>query len=578
MDFRERAVSWLEGSFDEETRSAVKDMLSGEPEILEDAFYKNLEFGTGGMRGVMGVGTNRINRYTIGMATQGLANYIKVSFAGSERMSVVIGYDSRNNSRFYADVATGVLNANGIDVYLFEDLRPTPELSFAIRHLGCNAGIVITASHNPKEYNGYKVYWADGGQITSPHDKNIMAEVAKVENPSKVRFDGGSGRRIMVGKEIDDIYLNTILKQTLCKDMISGSAPLKIVYTPLHGTGIVLVPEALERAGFTDVCCVPEQSIVDGDFPTVASPNPEDSSALAMAVDLADRCAADIVLATDPDADRVGIAVRDGAGKIVLLNGNQMISILTYYVLERWRELGAIPAGKEDGYYMAKTIVTTDLMSAIAEKHGVAIYNLLTGFKYIGELVERMAGKKIFIAGGEESNGFIIGDSVRDKDAVITSVMLAEAAVWARDKSMTLYELLMSIYREFGLYKEHLLSVTKRGRVGQELIAKIMAELRNKPVESLAGSPVVLIHDYLKSETVDLISDLRYSINLPKSDVIQYISMDNTVVSVRPSGTEPKIKYYIGVKRTLSEDNSFENLNSELQNKIEELCKQFSIL
>ena len=577
MNYRERAESWLTGSFDDDTKAAVKDLLSGDRKMVEDAFYKRLEFGTGGMRGLMGVGTNRINRYPVGMATQGLANYMKSSMVGKNDLSVAIAYDCRNNSRLYAEVAAGVLNANGIDVYLFEDLRPTPELSFAIRHLKCDTGIVITASHNPKEYNGYKVYWSDGAQITAPHDKGIMTEVAEIDAPEMVKFSGGNGKTIAIGRELDEIYLNTILKETLCVDIISKSTPLKIVYTPLHGTGVSLVPEALRLIGFNEVISVPEQDIPDGNFPTVSSPNPEEPAALAMAMEIARKHGADIVLGTDPDADRVGVAVRDSSGNLTLLNGNQIASILTYYILERRRELGLL-AGKERDSYMVKTIVTTDLMTVIASEYGIDMYNVLTGFKYIGEIVKNLEGKRVFIAGGEESNGFNIGEAVRDKDAVITCVMLSEAAVWARERSMTLTELLIYIYRRFGFYKEHLISVTKKGKEGQEEIASIMKNLRENPVNSLAGSPVVLIHDYLKSESVDLVSDLRYDIKLPKSDVIQYISMDNTIVSVRPSGTEPKIKYYLGVKKILAENEDFNIANDELVAKIEELSQQFSSL
>ena len=577
MNFRDRADSWLKGSFDEDTRTAVRELLNGDLKMAEDAFYKGLEFGTGGMRGLMGVGTNRINRYTIGMATQGLANYMKSSFAGKAGLSVAIAHDCRNNSRLYAEVSAGVLNANGIDVYLFEDLRPTPELSFVIRHLKCDAGVVITASHNPKEYNGYKVYWNDGGQITAPHDKSIMEEVFRIDDPSKVKFSGGSSKTIAIGKEIDDIYLNTILTETLSKDIVSRSAPLKIVYTPLHGTGVSLVPEALRRAGFNEIISVPEQDIIDGNFPTVKSPNPEEENALAMAISMADECGADIVMGTDPDADRVGVAVRDGDGKLTLLNGNQIASLLTYYILERKRELGLL-TGKEKEFYMVKTIVTTDLMKVIASEYGIDVFNVLTGFKYIGEIVKKMEGKRVFIAGGEESNGFNVGEAVRDKDAVITCVMVAEAAVWAKERSMTLYELLVDIYERFGFYREHLLSVTKEGKEGHGQISKIMKRLRESPIESLAGSPVVLVHDYLKSESVDLVSDLRYEIDLPKSDVIQYISMDNTIVSVRPSGTEPKIKYYFGVKSLLSNRSDFDRINDELITRIEALSEQFSSL
>ena len=549
-DFRQVAQSWLEGNYDEETKKQVKDLMDNDPAGLEDAFYRNLEFGTGGLRGVMGVGTNRMNKYTVGMATQGLANYIRKHCSGDD-IKVCVSYDCRNHSKEFAKITADVFSANGLHVYLFESLRPTPELSYSIRKTGAQSGVMVTASHNPKEYNGYKVYWADGAQITSPVDKDIVAEVNAISDPSMVKFTPGegAGRIEMMGSEMDKAYLDDILSLMLSPDARAKHSDIKIVYTPLHGTGVRLVPMALERLGFKNIYHVPEQDVNDGDFPTVQSPNPEEPSALKMAVETADREHADIVLATDPDADRMGIAVRDNDGKMVLFNGNQTGSMLTYYILTRWQELGKLDPSK----YVVKTIVTTELIRAIAEKFGVKVYNVLTGFKYIAEIVKQNEGKGEFICGGEESYGFNVGEFVRDKDAVIACSMVAECACWAAEQGLTLYQLMQKIYKEFGYYRESLTSLVRKGKAGVEEIAAIMTDMRNNPPAELAGSPVVKVIDYNKPEET----------GLPKSNVLQFFSEDGDVVSVRPSGTEPKIKFYFGAK------------GSDADAKIEKLREQF---
>ena len=534
-DFRQVAQSWLDGNYDEQTKSEVRELMEKDPAGLEDAFYRNLEFGTGGLRGVMGVGTNRMNKYTVGMATQGLANYIRKHCTGDD-IKVCVSYDCRNHSKEFAKITADVFSANGLHVYLFESLRPTPELSYSIRKKGAQSGVMVTASHNPKEYNGYKVYWSDGAQITSPVDKDIVAEVNAISDPSMVKFvpGEGAGKIEILGEEVDNSYLDDILSLMLSPEAREKHKDLKIVYTPLHGTGVRLVPMALKRLGFENIIHVPEQDVNDGDFPTVMSPNPEEPSALKMAVEAADREHADIVLATDPDADRMGIAVRDNDGKMVLFNGNQTGSMLTYYILNRWKELGKLDPSK----YVVKTIVTTELIRAIAEKFGVKVYNVLTGFKYIAEIVKQNEGKGEFICGGEESYGFNVGEYVRDKDAVIACSMVAECACWAAEQGLTLYQLMQKIYKEFGYYRESLTSLVRKGKAGVEEIAAIMTDMRNNPPKDLAGSPVVKVVDYNKPEET----------GLPKSNVLQFFSEEGDVVSVRPSGTEPKIKFYFGAK------------------------------
>ena len=534
MDYMENAKSWILGDYDEATKAAVHQLIdSGDMAALEDAFYRKLEFGTGGLRGKMGVGTNRMNKYTVGMATQGLANYILKNVPG-ENHSVCISFDSRNNSAEFARITAHVLANNGISVWLYDRLRPIPLLSFAVRTKKATAGVMITASHNPKEYNGYKVFWSDGAQIISPVDKDIVAEVNKITDPSMVKFEPGDkcAEITLMGAEMDKAYMDAVTTLMLSPESVARHSDMKIVYTPLHGSGVRIVPELLDRVGFKHILHVPEQDISDGNFPTVQSPNPENGEALTMAIAVADRENANLVLATDPDADRVGIAVRDDKGKMVLLNGNQTGSILTYYILRRRHEKGTLTPG----CYCVKTIVTTELIRAICEKYGVKVYNVLTGFKYIADVVRNNEGKGEFVCGGEESYGFNVGEYVRDKDAPISCAMVAECAAWAADQGKTLYQLLQDIYREFGYYREALVSLVREGKAGAEEIAAIMADMRNNPPKSLAGTQVAKVIDYLKTEET----------GLPSSNVLQFYSAEGDVVSVRPSGTEPKIKFYFG--------------------------------
>ncbi len=569
---KERAQVWLNEPYDVETRRQVKELMDSNPKELDECFYKSLEFGTGGLRGIMGVGTNRMNKYTVGMATQGLANYLKKEFPNQE-VKVAIAYDCRNNSRYFAEITADVFAANGIVAYLFESLRPTPELSFAIRMLGCKSGVVITASHNPKEYNGYKAYWEDGAQVTPPHDKNIIDEVNKLQSISEVKFNGDKKYIHSIGKEVDDTYLSKLHSLSLSPDCIAKHRDMKIVYTPLHGTGVELVPKALHLFGFRNVIHVPEQDIPDGNFPTVKSPNPEESSALKMAMDKADEVGAELVMATDPDADRVGIAVRDLNNKMVLLNGNQTASLLIYYLLSQWKGNGKL-TGNE---YIVKTIVTTDLLTKIADSYDVQSYNVLTGFKYIAEVIRHNEGKKVFIGGGEESYGYLVGEYVRDKDAVMSCAMIAEAAAWAKEQGKTLYELLIDIYVQYGFFKEHLVSITEKGKDGLAAIQATMKRFRSEHPQTIGGAKVVLIHDYLSSETIDLVSDMRYVINLPKSDVLQFVTLDDSVISVRPSGTEPKIKYYIGVRTELPSAKDFDKMSVEADKKIQRIVKELGL-
>ncbi len=532
-NYIEVAKQWLSEDYDEATRAEVKRLMENDPKELEESFYRNLEFGTGGLRGIMGVGTNRMNKYTVGMATQGVANYLKQNFKDHPQISVAVSFDSRNNSAEFAKITANVFAANGIKVYLFDSLRPVPELSYSIRHLKCQSGVMVTASHNPKEYNGYKAYWEDGAQVTAPHDTNIINEVLKITSPAMVKFSGGEENIQMVGADVDEAYLNDVSTLLVSPDSVKNHADMKMVYTPLHGTGITLVPKILSRMGFTNLSLVEAQVVSDGNFPTVKSPNPEENSALEMAVALAEEKGADLVMATDPDADRVGIAIRDNEGKITLLNGNQTASILTYYLLRRWKELGKL----NENTYIVKTIVTTELMAAMAKAYGVKCYNVLTGFKYIASVIRENEGKATFIGGGEESYGYNAGEFVRDKDAVITCALIAECAAWCADQGKTLYQLLQDIYAEFGLYKESLISLTKKGKAGLEEIQAMMKNYRENPPASIGGSPVVKVIDYNKPEQT----------GLPKSNVLQFYTEDGSVVSVRPSGTEPKIKFYFGV-------------------------------
>jgi phosphoglucomutase len=574
-EVKKKAQAWLDSNIDDETREKIQYMIKKDPDELVESFYQSLEFGTGGLRGIMGVGTNRMNIYTVGMATQGLCNYLKSCFADRDEIRVAIAHDCRNNSRLFTETCAGIFAANGIHAYIFDDLRPTPELSFALRHFECQSGVIITASHNPKEYNGYKVYWEDGGQIVAPHDRNIIEEVKKISSIDEIRFDGDPELIVNIPSSFDDLYVDRLTEISLSPEVIMRQHDMKIVYTPIHGTGVRLVPMALARFGFTQVYNVPEQDVVSGDFPTVVSPNPEESAALAMALEKADEVGAELVMATDPDADRVGIAVRDLDGKLVLLNGNQTGALLYYYLLHKWSESGKI-TGKE---YVAKTIVTTELLAEIASKYKVEIYNVLTGFKFIAEIMRKEEGKKQFIIGSEESYGYLAGDFVRDKDAVMSCALIAETAAWARDQGKSLFELLLDIYQEFGFYLEQLTSIYKTGKEGAELIKKLMEKFRTSPPAELAGSRVLLVHDYLRSSSLHMISgqSTPLSLSVPRSNVLQYITEDDTKVSIRPSGTEPKIKFYFSVRGTLPGREQYPENREKLENKISRIKQELEI-
>ena len=567
----ERARVWLSNEYDAETRKQVQELIDNNPEELLESFYKNLEFGTGGLRGIMGIGTNRMNTYTVAMATQGFANYIKLMFPNIEQPQIAIAYDCRNNSPEFAKTAAEVMSANGIKVFIFNSLRPTPELSFAIRELKCQAGIVITASHNPKEYNGYKAYWEDGGQLVSPHDKNVIGEVEKITDFSMVNFNANNDLIEYLDEKFDEIYINKILDLSLSPETIEKQQDLVFVYTPIHGTGGQIIPKLFSKAGFKNVHCVEEQMIVDGNFPTVVSPNPEEKAALTLAIEKAKKVNADVVLATDPDADRVGIAVKDENGEFVLLNGNQTAALLTYYLLTRWNELGKL-SGKE---YIVKTIVTTELLFDMANKYNVEKFDVLTGFKFIADKILNNP-EMTFIGGGEESYGFLIGDFVRDKDANSACFMIAEIAAWAAEQNKTLYQILKEIYKEFGFYKEGLLSLTKKGISGSEEIKNMMYRFRNETPKEILGSKIIEIKDYKTSICKDVISGTETIIDLPKSDVLQFFTEDGTKISIRPSGTEPTIKFYFGIKAKLNDIADFEVVDSELNNKINSLIKLFS--
>lgn len=567
----ERAKNWLSEKYDTETRKQVQELIDNNPNELLESFYKNLEFGTGGLRGIMGVGTNRMNTYTVAMATQGFANYIRMMFPNVAQPKVAIAHDCRNNSKEFAKTTADVMSANGIKVYLFNALRPTPELSFAIRELECQAGVVVTASHNPKEYNGYKAYWEDGGQLVSPHDKNVIAEVEKITDISMVKFTPNESLIEYLDERFDEIYIDKILGLSLSPELIKKHEDLKFVYTPIHGTGGQIIPRLFKKAGFNNIDCVEEQMIVDGNFPTVVSPNPEEKAALTMAIEKAKRVNADVVLATDPDADRVGIAVRDNNGEFVLLNGNQTAALLTYYILARWNESGKF-TGKE---YIVKTIVTTELLIDIANKYNVKSFDVLTGFKFIADTILNNPDMT-FVCGGEESYGFLIGDFVRDKDANSACFMIAEIAAWAAEQNKSLYQILKEIYKEFGFYKEGLISLTKKGISGTEEIKNMMLKFRNEPPTEILGSKIIEIKDYKLGVSKDLITGKETAINLPKSDVLQFFTEDGTKISVRPSGTEPKIKFYFGIKAELNNINDFDSVNNQLNDRLDKLGNLFS--
>lgn len=567
-----RAKAWLGEAFDEETNDAVKKLLEGDPEALADAFYRDLEFGTGGLRGIMGIGTNRMNKYTVGMATQGLANYILKSFPDIDRPKVVIAHDCRNNSELFTNIAADVLSANGIAVYLFDALRPTPLLSFAVRELKSQAGIVITASHNPPEYNGYKVYWDDGGQLVPPHDKNVIEEVRKVE-PEQILFGANPSLITTLDETFDAIYIEKMMSLSLNPDLISKHNDLRIVFTPIHGTTVRLVPETLKAYGFRSVYNVPEQDVVDGNFSTVESPNPEERAAFDMALAKASAVDADLVMATDPDGDRLGVAVKNQNGDYELINGNQCAVLLTYYVLEQWKALGKL-RGDE---YIVKTIVTTDLLSEIAANYDVECFDVLTGFKYIAEKMQLFEGKKRFLCGGEESYGFTVGDYVRDKDAVISCCMVAEAAAWAKEQNKTLLDLLVDICVQYNLYVEDLISITKKGQKGANEIREMMDRFRNNPPKTIDNKTLARIIDYQKGTDHDLFLDETHPVDLPKSNVLQFILEDGTRITMRPSGTEPKIKFYFSCKIGLDKADAYENRRNELKESIKRIRRDLEI-
>ncbi len=563
---KENVMTWLNGQYDEETKQAIRDMMDN-PNELNESFYRSLEFGTGGLRGIMGVGTNRMNKYTVAMATQGLANYVKKCFPTANPIKAAVSHDSRNHSREFAEITANVLAANGFHVYLFEALRPTPELSFAVRHFGCQTGVMVTASHNPKEYNGYKAYWDDGCQLVAPHDTNVIDEVMKIKGLEDVKMSGGEANIEIIGENVDSVYLDRIEKNSLHPELIKKHHDLKIVYTPLHGTGITLIPRMLEKLGFTNVNIVKEQATPDGNFPTTPSPNPEEKAAMKMAVELAKNIDADIVFASDPDADRVGVAVKRPDGEWMLLNGNQTMSVLIYYLLKEWKETGRL-TGKE---FIVKTIVTSELPADIAKRVGVKVYDVLTGFKFIGDKIRELEGKEVFIGGGEESYGYMIGDFVRDKDAVAACSMIAEIAAWAAEQGKTFYDVLVDIYTEYGFYKEGLLSVVRKGKSGAEEIQQMMKDYRENPPKEIDGERVVCLKDYKLHESTDLTTGKKERIDLPASNVLQFFTEKGNKVTVRPSGTEPKIKFYFSVKGTLESKEDFDKVNAALDGKIEEI-------
>ncbi|MBS7562993.1 phospho-sugar mutase [Mucilaginibacter sp. Bleaf8] len=569
----QKVNTWLQGSYDADVKQSIQKLLDDKAYTeLTDSFYKDLEFGTGGLRGIMGPGSNRVNKYTIGAATQGLANYLKKTYPG-EQVKVAIAHDSRNNSDLLAGITADVFSANGIYVYFFSALRPTPELSFAIRHLGCKSGVMLTASHNPKEYNGYKAYGHDGGQFVSPADKEVMQEVAAITSIDEVNFTRKEANIEMIGEEIDQLYLDKITALSVSPDAIQRQKDLKIVYSPIHGTGITLVPKALQQFGFENVTLVEEQVQPDGNFPTVVYPNPEEKEALTLALKKAQEIDADLVLATDPDADRVGIAVKNNDNEFILLNGNQTGSLLINYLLTAWQEKGKL-TGNE---YIVKTIVTSYLIDNIAKEKGVKCYNTLTGFKYIGELMTQFEGKQTFIGGGEESYGYLIGELVRDKDAVVSSAFIAEMTAFYKDKGSSLFDALLDTYLQYGFFKEKLISITKKGKTGAEEIKAMMEKYRTNPPATLGGSKVIALKDYeLRIET-DLTSNTTKPTDLPKSDVLQFVTEEGSIISARPSGTEPKIKFYCSVKGTLPSKDVYEEADKQMDAKIDAIMQDLGV-
>ncbi|MFH0759135.1 MAG: phospho-sugar mutase [Bacteroidota bacterium] len=571
---KEKARKWLDSPIDDASREAILKMINENGTELVESFYRDLEFGTGGLRGIMGVGTNRMNIYTVGMATQGLCNYLLSQFSDRKEISVAVAHDCRNNSPLFAEITAQICVANGIRAYLFDDLRPTPELSFAIRKLGCQSGVMVTASHNPKEYNGYKVYWEDGGQIINPHDVNIIREVQKIKSIGEVKFDGEKESIIALGEEMDALFISEVVRQSLQPEVIAAHSDVKIVYTPIHGTGVRMVPRALKEMGFKNIYNVPEQDVVDGNFPTVLSPNPEEPAALDLALQKANEVGADLVMASDPDADRVGIAIRDDRGELMLVNGNQTAALLTYYLLSQWSKRGKL-TGRE---YIVKTVVTTELIADMARYYKVPYWDVLTGFKFIADIIRRKEETMQFIGGGEESYGFMIGDFVRDKDAVTACSMLAEMAAWARSQGKSLYDILLDMYLEFSLYRESLINVVRKGKSGAEEIQQMMERFRSDPPKSLAGSPVAVIHDYLEQASTDIASGRKTFIDLPKSNVLQFLLEDGSKISVRPSGTEPKIKFYFSVKDSLDKREDYNKVKTDLDARIERMKTELYLI
>jgi phosphoglucomutase len=564
----EKVQYWLsQNGIDEDTKSIIRQMQAGPENDLADAFYRDLEFGTGGLRGIMGVGTNRMNKYTVGMATQGFANYLKQEVSGS--IKVAIAHDSRNNSRFFAETTASVFAANGIEVFLFEALRPTPELSFAIRHLNCQAGVVCTASHNPREYNGYKAYWKDGGQLVPPHDKNVIKEVEKIGSVEEVKWSGNDHLIHPIGKEIDQAYISMVKSLSVYPDVITRQKDLKIVYTPIHGTGITMVPQVLKEFGFENVHIVEEQSIPDGNFPTVVYPNPEESEAMSIGLKMAKDLDADILLGTDPDSDRVGIAIKDDSGNWMLVNGNQTALLAFSYMMEARKQKGLA----QPNDMVIKTIVTSDLIDRVAEANGVACYNVLTGFKWIAELIREKEGQENYVIGGEESYGLMIGDQIRDKDAISAVALLCEMAAFEKDKGSSLFKKLIDLYVQYGFFLESLISITKKGMNGQQEIADMMAGFRNNPPAEINGSKVVTLLDYQTKIGKDLLNGNQWNIDLPGSNVLQFILEDGSKISARPSGTEPKIKFYFSVNAPLAAPEDYLNVKTDLENRISGIVK-----
>jgi phosphoglucomutase len=563
---------WLNGNFDVDVKNQIRDLQKNHPDDLADAFYRSLEFGTGGLRGIMGVGINRMNKYTVGMATQGYANYLKKSFP-SEEVRVAIAHDSRNNSRFFAETVANVFGAHGIKVLLFDDLRPTPDLSLANRYLKCQGGVVCTASHNPKEYNGYKAYWTDGGQLVPPHDKNVITEVEKIHDVNDVKWNGGEANITIIGKEVDEAYLNMVKGLSVYPEIISKQKDLKIVYTPIHGSGIKLVPPALKEYGFENVHIVEEQAKPDGNFPTVEYPNPEERATMGIGLQKAKELDADILCGTDPDADRIGIGVKDRQGNWVLMNGNQTAVLAFNYMIESRKEKGIA----QPNDMVVKTIVTTNLIDVIAEKNGVNCYNVLTGFKWIAELIKEKEGKENYVIGGEESYGLMIGSQIRDKDAVSAVCILCEMAAYEKNKGRSLYEKLLDLYLQYGYYQEDLISITKKGMNGQQEIAQMMEDFRNNPPKILAESKVVELLDYQKQVKTNLQTGKTETISLPKSNVLQFITEDGSKISARPSGTEPKIKFYFSVNTKLESVDKFDEAQAKAKEKIQAIISEMKL-